>query len=332
MTGVDLNAFRFDHDLTFAVLLANADGTVYHRYGSRDETGADTHLSLEALAKLLEQTKVEHVEYEKASKPPAPRPVAKLEDVPLMAKKLAAKPQKCLHCHTVYDAWREQALADGTWSRDAIWRWPRPEQVGLVLSRDDLGVVTSVTPGSIAASGGALAGDLLLSANGRRILTEADLQEVMDRIPVTGGPLALELERARKTISVELALPDGWRRGTPLSFSWRPSMWGLRPTPGFGGKQLDPDELAKLGLEKGAFAIRVNYVVDWGDHPEDGRSALEAGVRKGDVVVEADGKSDFASHQHFQSWFRLTRKPGTTCELVLLRDGKRVKVSLPVLP
>ena len=34
MAGVDLALYRFDYDLTFAALLMNADGTIYHTYGT----------------------------------------------------------------------------------------------------------------------------------------------------------------------------------------------------------------------------------------------------------------------------------------------------------
>ena len=44
MAGVDLSMFRFDFDLTFAVLLMNADGTIYHTFAGRDWTHADSHL------------------------------------------------------------------------------------------------------------------------------------------------------------------------------------------------------------------------------------------------------------------------------------------------
>ena len=35
MEGVDLNQFRFDHDLNWAAMFINADGTVYARYGTQ---------------------------------------------------------------------------------------------------------------------------------------------------------------------------------------------------------------------------------------------------------------------------------------------------------
>ena len=100
-------------------------------------------------------------------------------------------------------------------------------------------------------------------------------------------------------------------------------MWGMRPSPGFGGRELDDADKEKLGLS-GKFAFRVNYY--------DGDHARNAGIKKGDVVLSAGGKSDFQSHRHFHAWFRLTQKPGADCEIVLLRDGVRETVKLPVLP
>jgi S1-C subfamily serine protease len=109
-------------------------------------------------------------------------------------------------------------------------------------------------------------------------------------------------------------------------------MWLLKPDPGFGGGDLDATEKNKLGLAPDAFAVRVDYLIDWGERAATGRSARKAGVLKGDVLLAADGVSDFRSHQHFQTWFRFTREPGKTVELRLLRDGKPVTIALPVLP
>jgi hypothetical protein len=41
ITGVDLNVFDFDYDLTFAVFFLNAQGKVLGRYGGRDAADRD---------------------------------------------------------------------------------------------------------------------------------------------------------------------------------------------------------------------------------------------------------------------------------------------------
>ena len=108
-------------------------------------------------------------------------------------------------------------------------------------------------------------------------------------------------------------------------------MWGLDPWPGFGGPPLSPAEKAALGLEPGRFAVRVNYLVTWGPHAHTGRNAARAGIRKDDVVLSVAGVSDFETELHLQTWFRFTRTPGEEVEVRLLRDGRELTVTLPVV-
>ena len=129
-----------------------------------------------------------------------------------------------------------------------------------------------------------------------------------------------------------MTLPVHWKEPTPLVFSWRPSKWPLSPKPGFGGPQLTPAQLERHGLARDAFAFRINYFVTWGPAANSGRNATRAGLRKDDVVLSLDGKDDFVSVEHFHSWFRLTREVGRTVSVVILRDGKRATIELPVLP
>ena len=43
-------AYRFDYDLTLALILMNADGTIYHEYGGRDQGNAAGYLAMRSLA------------------------------------------------------------------------------------------------------------------------------------------------------------------------------------------------------------------------------------------------------------------------------------------
>ena len=77
---------------------------------------------------------------------------------------------------------------------------------------------------------------------------------------------------------------------------------------------------------------RVGYLVDWGEDAATGRNAKESGLKKGDVVLSVAGVDDFESEDHFQAWFRLTRKAGETVELKILRGGERIALAMKVLP
>jgi hypothetical protein len=341
MTGVDLDSYIFDYDLTFAALLMNGDGTIYHRYGARDHISATSRMSMTSLVRLLGDSLEDH----RAHVPsPALRAAVRLtpERIPPLERKIAARrrerperdPEKdCIHCHTVHDAVRDHAREQGHWSREeTLAMWPLPEKVGLVLDIEDPSLVRAVLPGSAASAAGLLAGDRLVRLGTQRVRTHADVQWVLHRAPAEGAMIPARLVRAEKEVAAELAPAPGWKMPTDLEFSWRASMWSLDPKPGFGGKKLAPDELAELGLARDAFALRIGYIVDWGDEAFTGESARRAGLREGDVVLSVAGRKDFATETHFQTWFRFTQTPGTKARTEILRGGERIEIGLPVLP
>ena len=62
---VDLSQFQFDYDMSFGVMFLNSDGTVYGRYGTRNERpdNADSQISMEGLRKGMEAALVLHRGY-----------------------------------------------------------------------------------------------------------------------------------------------------------------------------------------------------------------------------------------------------------------------------
>lgn len=333
MKGIDLDTFAFDWDLTFAALLMNADGTIYHRYGGRSWESADARLSMDALTRLL----VDGLDEDKAYRSSGavreagePRPI---ESIPVFADRIAKnKEVSCFHCHMATEAVREQAQKDGKWGPDDRWLWPLPDKIGLKLDREEPSLVVEAAKDSAAGRAGLAAGDRLVTMNGARVRTEPDVQWALHNMPPAGGTIEIGYERGGEKRAARIELAAGWKAATPLEYSWRPAMWLLRPDPGFGGGDLSAEEKKKLGLDPAAFAIRVGYLIDWGERAATGVNARKAGVRKGDVLLAVDGVSDFRSGQHFQTWFRFTREPGKAVELTFLRDGKRVTVTMPVLP
>ncbi|MCE9583498.1 MAG: PDZ domain-containing protein [Planctomycetes bacterium] len=333
MRGVDLNTFEFDWDLTFAALLMNADGTVYHRFGGRDHDSADGRLRMEALTRLLVDGLEEDRAYRAAGKSRTAPKARPIEEIPVFAARLLKnKEVSCYHCHMATEAVREQSQADGKWTPDDRWLWPLPDKAGLRMDPANPAIVKEVVAGSAAAKAGLAAGDRLVSVNGTSVRTEPDVQWFLNRVPAGGGVLEVAWERGGEKKTSTIVLEPGWKAATPLEYSWRPAMWLLKPDPGLGGSDLGADEKKNIGLAPGAFAMRIDYLIEWGERAGTGQSARKAGVRKGDVLLSADGVADFRSHLHFQAWFRLTREPGKSAVLQLLRDGKPVSVDLPVLP
>lgn len=332
MRGVDLERFRFDYDLTFAVLLMHPDGHVYHRYGGRDWRGADRWLGMKSFERVLRATLDEHAAYgarPDADRDPAPRREPRaIEDVPAFAKRDKGE---CIHCHSVFPALYEDGVARGTWDAKDVWIHPPPARIGIDLDAIEQELLVSVEPGSPAEAAGLAAGDRLARVGEQRVLTVSDLAWTLERHPSAGGPLRVAYRRGDEERETELALAPGWKAGTPLEFSWRPFKWGLVPAMGFGGPELTAERKVALGLAAGAFAFEVGYLVTWGDNRRFGEAAARAGVREGDVVVALGGQRDFRSVDHVHAWWRLTREPGDEVDVELLRGGERVVVRVPVV-
>lgn len=332
MSGIDLSVYKFDFDLTFAVLFMNADGTIYHHYGGRDWADSMSRQSMKSLVRVMKETREDHAAYMGAPNPPKAAAKRTIEDIAPYNERLKNRKDSCVHCHMVYEAEREAARASKTWKLEEIWKHPLPDNSGLVLDRDDQTLLVAVPPGMSAGKAGLKKGDRIVSLDGRRIRSQADISWMFHNAPYSGATFTIEYERGGEIKTSKLVLEDGWKVSSPLDYSWRSYKWGLRPNPGFGGPELTDDEKQKAGLKKDSFAMKVNYIIDWGEHPEDGKNAAKAGLKKGDILLSAGGKADFENGAHFQTWYRLTRKPGTTVELVVLRSGKTVRISMDVIP
>ena len=327
MRGIDLSRFRFDYGLTLAALAAHPDGTVHHRYGGRDHRGSAMWQGEASYAAFLRAGLAAHAAYVADPKPPVLDPPLAVEDIP----SFAAKDQgRCIHCHNVRPSLAAEAAKAGRWDERDAWRDPSPLRIGLDVDAVDQARVTAVEAGSAADAAGLAVGDRLRRVGEVSIATATDLVHALDRIPVTGGRAEVVVERSGAEERLELALAEDWKVGTPLEMSWRPIMWDLSPRVGFGGKDLSAEEKRELGLAEDAFAFRVTYLVDWGPARATGEAAAAAGVQKGDVVVGADGRRDFAGHNHFHAWWRLEREPGDRVEVELLREGEPATASLVI--
>jgi serine protease Do len=324
MAAIDVRALRFDFDLTFAVVLMHADGTIYHRYGGRGPSNAHDYLSESTLTQLLRDTLVEHRQYDSAPSPPPRGDVQRAIDLPVLQKKVAAGQKlDCVHCHTVHDAELVDATLRGTWRRDDAFVHPDPARLGLTLARERQAHVAAVVAASPAARAGLAAGDELVSLGSQRsVRTFADVQWALHEAPFASNQLAVTFRRGATLHTATLDLADGWKRCPPEDYAWRPMKWNLSPSPGFGGRALDAAARREAGLADAPFALKVQYLIDWGERAARGRAAHAAGLRKGDLVVAFAGKRDFTSFDHFHAWIALTLTAGAETELVVWRDGK----------
>jgi hypothetical protein len=290
----------------------NAEGRTYGRFGGRDAGSSDRYLTVDAFHHALRSA----LEAHRAGRIPTQEPGTgrdRVEDFPAAGK---LRGDACIHCHQVYDFRREERQARGEWSREEVWGYPLPENIGLTLDFDQGPVVRQVAVPSPAAAAGIKVGDRLTTLRDRTVASFADVQYALHGGP-PAGKTAVTWTRAGRDYSEELVLSAGWRK---TDISWRASMWGLGPTPVVQGTDLTTDQKRALGLSPGALAFRQgSYVAP---------PARLAGIRQHDVILGIDGKDLSLTMRQFQAHVRLHYQVGDIVEVNILRDGQRLNVPL----
>ena len=313
ITGVDLNLFEFDYDLTWTVFFMNTSGKVYGRFGGRDAKSADTRNSLGGLHYAMEAALTAH-RNNPAAKPDTPLQKPVYVENFAIAKKHYNK--GCIHCHQVKEIFRQEQINAGTWSRDNIYTYPLPENVGMTLDSNRGNLVRAVQPGSPAARIGLQPGDVLQTLNRVAVHSFADAQYGLHKAPLQ-GQIAVSWQRDGKPLEGTLTVAAGWRR---TNVTWRPSLLDLLPSLTVYGSDLTPKEKKALGLDEKRLAFRQEAPV---------HSAAKAmGVQENDIILGLDNKVLEMSMEQFLGHVRQNYLIGETITLNMLRNGKRL--DLPI--
>lgn len=337
--GLDLSQFQFDTDQSFAAFFLNADGTVYGRFGTRSHrTNWVGDVSLPGLANALRGALELHGDYPNnkanlaAKRGTAPE-FARPELFPILKDKYTGKldyegnnvVRSCIHCHQIGDARREFYRSQKKAIPETLlFPFPHPKSIGLILDPKERAKVLEVTAGSPAFKAGLKAGDEIVSLGRQPMLSIADVQWVLENVPADGGNVEVELKRGPERSSWTLELPKGWRRAGDIS--WRASSWGLRrmATGGMLLEELPAEDRAKLKIE--GFALRAKHVGEYGAHA----AAKNAGFRKGDIITSWDGSKTFHTESDLLALGVTAKKPGDKIAVEILRDGKTLKLQLPM--
>lgn len=320
MNGVNLNLFQFERDLTWMAFFMDANDRFYARYGGREDMAAESHLTKDSLVRVMKQVlelhrsgQVQTSRYE-----PAREPVRTPEEIPTMKAMMARrKDNPCIHCHDVKVEELKDLQQQGRFTRDLVFTYPAPSAIGVLLDPNIQNKVRAVTPNSPAERAGVREGDTLVSADGQRILTFADLARVLELTPSEAN-LPLELRRGGETIRPTLKLSGPWRR-TPDP-SWRESLHVAGPNAGFWGNKLSEEERKKLGLPAEKMAVLVTFI--WGDYTR------QAGIKKDDVVVKFDGMNRDMTIPQLHAHLNLNRNYGDRIPVTVRRSGKEHELIL----
>lgn len=305
IAGMDLRRFEFDYDVTWYAFFLNAEETIYGRYGGRDASDSEGRLSLAGLRYALERA------LEKHQQPPPP---VRLSGPPLRAEDYPAarRHRGCIHCHNVNEFRRAAEQAAGTWDRDSIWAYPLPENVGIVLHKDQGDWVQAVQPRSPAAEAGLQAGDRLVQLNGYSIASFADASYALHKAPKQGS-IPVIWKRGERQFSATLKLPPGWRK---TNITWRPSLLDILPSLPVVGDDLTPEEKKALGLPAQQAALRQQERVH--------ESLERIGLRGGDILIGIDGQTFQGPGELLLAYVRRNYLVGDTITLNILRNGQRL--------
>ena len=336
--ALDLEKFQFDYDLSFSTLIFNADGTLYGRYGSWTHQVDPEARETIGYRRALEAALALHRGYPAnraslAGKQGGPTPFATPVESPSLAAKYGRElnwggnvVQSCVHCHQVGDAFRTSYRDQGKpVPREMIYPMPAPDTIGLTLAPDHVARVTAILPASAADKAGVRVGDEFVAFGGQPLISIADFAWVLHRAPET-ATLAAVVKRGGKNVPLTLALPDGWRSKSDISR--RVGTWPMRAM-AFGGMvltDLDNATRTQRGLDRGAMALHVKSVGQYGKHAV----AKNAGFQKDDVIVAIDGSSPRLTEGELIGKLLQDHKAGETAAVTVLRGAERVALKLPM--
>ena len=308
----DINLFAFDFDLTMMTIFLSPEGKVYSRYGGRDSKDAENRLSLAGFRHTMESVLAEH-----AKKTPlfAERAVEK----PLYPKDMNISKRGCVHCHNVKEQQEIDLTKAGMWTRDRVWRFPPPDNLGLIPDVDRGKVVKTVTPESPAAKAGLKPGDQLRSLNRVPIHSFGDALFALDRAP-SKGAIDVAWEREGKAMSAKLELNEGWKK---TDLTWRASQQHRITSLKLYGDDLTVEEKKALGLKPSQLAFRQKKEVS--------AYATKSGFKPGDVIVGVDDLEPEMSMTDFLFLVRGKYLVGDQVNVHIFRDGKRLKVPMKLV-
>jgi predicted metalloprotease with PDZ domain len=310
---VDINLFAFDFDLTMMTFFLSPEGKVYSRYGGRDSKDAENRLSPAGLRHTMESVLAMH-------KSKTPLVAERAVEKSLIPKDMSIAKRGCVHCHNVKEQQEIDLTKAGKWTRDRVWRFPPPDNLGLMLEVDRGNVVREVTPDSPAAKAGLQKGDQLRTLKEVPIHSFGDALYALDSAPAK-GQIEVAWVRGEEKQSAKIDLAEGWRK---TDITWRPSQQDRIPALKLYGDDLTADEKKALGLKPAQLAFRQQKEVN--------SHAAKAGFKAGDVIVGVDDLEPELTMTKFLSLVRRSYLVGDRVKVHVLRDGKRLSIPMTLIP
>ena len=321
MNGINLDLFQFEYDLTWMSFFMDARDRFYTRYGGRGDGHAESYLSKESLARVMQQVLLLHKTRQSLplNRFAALSPFGTPEAIPPMKKMLAPRKEKCIHCHDVKNAQLRHLQGQGKFQKNLVFSYPDPERVGIQLEAARQDVVARVIPGSPAARADLRREDRILKVAGQRVLTMGDFSQLLEGIPARTD-LQMQLNRKGAIIETTLRLSGNWKtEGDPW---WRSSTEIAGPNAGFWAVELTASQKRSAGMQPDALGLKVTFLVP--RHP----TPRQSDVRLGDVLVQLDGKREKMNTRQMHAYLQMNHNYGDRVPIKVLRKGKEKSLVL----
>ena len=321
-----------DLDLSWWGYFLRPDGGFYGVFGGKDHVSDATRISEGAFVNSLRRVLAHHydprrpgwqIDLPPGSASGRSRVPKETRGYELLLEKRPglgkAHPQfgSCLHCHQVGDMLTLEALDTGSFKvEQLIEKWPLPENVGIVLDRDDGLLISEVVVGSPAGEAGLEPGDRLGMANGTRLFGQADFRGVLHRAAHGADDISLAWTREGEVRFGALQLDQGWRA---TENSWRKTVYDGVYGPGMG---FFPLKGPKAGKGQGL------SIKPWMGRPPNQRPIYQTGLRPNMEIVAINDMEEDMEVRKLIAWFRLNHQPGDEVTYTV-RGGKQFKFVLP---
>lgn len=321
-----------DLDLSWWAYFLSSEGNLYSVFGGKDHVSENTRISEAAFINVLQRVLAHHYDPRRsdwnvdlpvgaASKTKSGPMETRGYELLLAKRPGIAKPHReygsCIHCHQVGDMLTLEAIDAGTFKvEQLIEKWPFPENVGILLDRDDGLRVAKVERGGPAEAIGLRVGDRLAMANGTRLFGQADFRGVLHRAAFGQDSIDIAWLRGDDVHFGTLHVEAGWRAS---KHSWRKTVYDGVYGPGMG---FFPLKGPQAGKGKGL------SIKPWmGPKPSD-RPVFATGLRPHMEIIAIDGMDEDLETRELISWFRLNHKPGDRVTYTV-RGGKKFRFVLP---
>ncbi|MEE9391519.1 MAG: thioredoxin family protein [Planctomycetota bacterium] len=318
LRGIDVGHYDFDSDVTIFLFVVNAEEDIYLRYGGRDDRSPERFLNFEALDVALGRGLKRHAQC-RAGKWRAPKRKSALfprDFADIKRKEIAAG--RCVHCHMLGSNRTRQAQERGSLDKlKDLWVLPDIRKLGIDVDPKHGLKIAAV--GGIAEKAGILVGEEILAYDGKTVLTHADLQYGLDKLPRQSKSLELTIGKVGvpKHRRVRLNLPPRWR---VTKIGRRSQTHALTPFPEFWARELSDGEREEEGIAAGGMGGRVTKF--WANPRL--HAAFRKGLKKGNIVYSVNGTTRSPYTTNPTTWIRLNCETGDTVTI----KAKRGKIEL----